>query len=195
MSLRHAILGFLSVRPLSGYDLKKAFDASVAHFWQADQAQIYRTLAGLADAGLVAAETIAQTERPDRKLHHLTGTGRAELEAWLRAPTAPTPRREPFLVKLFFASTAAPDALLPLVDAELAAAEAELATLRAVAAANTPGWQHGAAPPLGPLLSLWNGLAVVRAHRDWLRAVRALLAAEGAAAPRVVGALLELQDG
>ena len=33
MSLDHAILGFLSYEPMSGYDLKKLFDQSVAHFW------------------------------------------------------------------------------------------------------------------------------------------------------------------
>ena len=53
MSLRFAILGFLSVRPFSGYDLKRAFDQSVRHFWTADQAAIYRTLGELESKGLV----------------------------------------------------------------------------------------------------------------------------------------------
>ena len=47
MSLKHAILGFLGYTSLSGYDLKKAFDGSVQHFWPADQSQIYRPLAQL----------------------------------------------------------------------------------------------------------------------------------------------------
>ena len=45
MSLEYAILGFLSYKPFSGYEMKKAFDNSVRHFWYADQSQIYRTLA------------------------------------------------------------------------------------------------------------------------------------------------------
>jgi len=45
MSLPHAILGFLREQPLTGYALKtQRFDVSVANFWPADQAQIYRTL-------------------------------------------------------------------------------------------------------------------------------------------------------
>ena len=36
MSLKHAILGFLSLQPMTGYDLKKAFDQSVRHFWPAN---------------------------------------------------------------------------------------------------------------------------------------------------------------
>ena len=39
MSLKHAILGFLSFKALSGYDLKKAFDNSVRHFWTANRAK------------------------------------------------------------------------------------------------------------------------------------------------------------
>jgi DNA-binding PadR family transcriptional regulator len=66
MSLRQAILGFLSIRPLSGYDLKRTFDQSVRHFWSADQAAIYRMLGELEADGLVEYERIAQETRPDR---------------------------------------------------------------------------------------------------------------------------------
>ena len=44
MELKHAILGLLSIRSASGYDLARAFAGSVAHFWHADRSQIYRTL-------------------------------------------------------------------------------------------------------------------------------------------------------
>ena len=44
MSLENGILGFLAIRPLSGYDLKKLFAYSASFFWPADQAQIYRAL-------------------------------------------------------------------------------------------------------------------------------------------------------
>ncbi len=52
MSLETGILGFLSMKPLSGYDLKRLFNMSAAYFWPADQAQIYRTLKKLTDHGL-----------------------------------------------------------------------------------------------------------------------------------------------
>ena len=60
MSLEYAILGFLNYRPLSGYDLKKVFDNSVRHFWPADQSQIYRTLARLAEQGYVEQEIVSR---------------------------------------------------------------------------------------------------------------------------------------
>ena len=79
MSLEHAILGFLNYRPFSGYDLKKVFDSSVRHFWAADQSQIYRTLARMAKKGFAEQEIIEQTDRPTRKLYHITAEGRTEL--------------------------------------------------------------------------------------------------------------------
>lgn len=58
MSLRHALLGLLSERPASGYDLLKLFDTSLAAVWPATQSQIYTELTKLAASGLitVAAE-------------------------------------------------------------------------------------------------------------------------------------------
>ena len=58
MSLKHAILGFLSFKPLSGYDLKKAFDNAVRHGGPANQSQIYRTLTQMTKEGLLEKEVI-----------------------------------------------------------------------------------------------------------------------------------------
>ena len=61
MSLPHVILGFLQYAPATGYDLKKTFDATVRHFWPADQSQIYRTLAQLVEQGRGEMEEIVQS--------------------------------------------------------------------------------------------------------------------------------------
>jgi PadR family transcriptional regulator, regulatory protein AphA len=102
MSLDYAILGFLSYHPYSGYDLKKIFDSTVQHFWQADQSQIYRTLARLTEQGLVEMEKIAQTDRPDRKVYHITDPGRKELLNWLSALPPMQENRSAPLVQVFF---------------------------------------------------------------------------------------------
>lgn len=170
MSLRHAILGFLSIQPFSGYDLKRYFDASIRHFWSADQAAIYRALTELAADGLVEQERIAQTARPDRKVYHLTPSGRSALDGWLATPTTPVARREPLLVKLFFAGRLAPEALTQLLEAERQSVEAELQGYREIVASirETPGTSDDATL-VGPLITLTNGIAAGVAHRDWLR--------------------------
>ena len=103
MPLEHAILGFLTYRPLSGYDLKKFFDESVRHFWSATQSQIYRTLARMAETGWVEMEHIEQEDRPDRKVYHITDEGLDELRHWLTTPLDLPAIRHKWLVQVFFA--------------------------------------------------------------------------------------------
>jgi len=103
MSLKYAILGFLGYAPFSGYDLKKAFDVSIQHFWPADQSQIYRTLATLEEEGWVEMELVQQDNRPDKKVYHITQAGREELHCWLSAPPPLEQVRRASLIQVFFA--------------------------------------------------------------------------------------------
>ncbi len=103
MSLEYAILGFLNYRPYSGYDLKKIFDASVQHFWPADQSQIYRTLARMSENGWVEIEVVPQSSRPDRKVYHITGAGRTAWQQWLTSPLPPQDNRSADMIQVFFA--------------------------------------------------------------------------------------------
>ncbi len=112
MSLEYAILGFLAYKPLSGYDLKKKFDNSVQHFWSADQAQIYRTLARLAEQGLAEVEVVEQSQRPDRKVYHITPAGREELRLWLAGPVPSHDSRSASLVQIFFSGQLSDEQLL-----------------------------------------------------------------------------------
>lgn len=102
MSLSHAILGILTINPMSGYDLKhQIFDQSIAHFWQADQAQIYRTLDKMQADGWVTSETTIQDDRPNKKVYSITDAGMVELRAWLMTPQPLPVRREAYLIQLF----------------------------------------------------------------------------------------------
>ncbi len=103
MSLRHALLGFLSYMPQTGYELKNVFDVSVRHFWPADQSQIYRTLGQMYDEELVSLELVKQQERPDRKVYSITEAGRAELHRWLTSGPPMQEARSAPLIQVFFA--------------------------------------------------------------------------------------------
>ena len=103
MSLEYAILGFLNQHPYSGYDLKKIFDATVRHFWVADQSQIYRTLSRMNEKDWVEIELIPQESRPDRKEYHITQAGKDELRRWLTTPLPPEPNRSADMIQVFFA--------------------------------------------------------------------------------------------
>ena len=104
MSLKHALLGFLNYGPHTGYEIKKVFDISVAHFWSAELSQIYPSLKTLESEGLVEMKVEVQADRPNRKVYSITDDGRRELIDWLGKPAEPDQVREPLLVKLFFAA-------------------------------------------------------------------------------------------
>lgn len=179
MALRYALLGFLSLRPLSGYDLKRLFDTSVQHFWTADQAQIYRTLAHLAEEGLVEVRVIEQDKRPDRKEHRLTGAGLTELDAWLRSPLESVPVREPFLLRLFFAGRLPQAEVSALLSARKAEAEELLGVLEGLLA-EVSVRLSGRTPDQSQRLqvaTLDHGIRHVRTELEWLESLGAQIKA------------------
>ncbi|HLJ80572.1 MAG TPA: PadR family transcriptional regulator [Ktedonobacterales bacterium] len=101
-TLRYIILGLLGAHPMSGYDIKRAFDRSLATYWNAGNSQIYTTLKALAARGLVSSELIVQEGRPNRRVYTLTPAGRAELDAWLGEDVPGRFTKDEFLTKLFF---------------------------------------------------------------------------------------------
>lgn len=101
-TLRYIILGLLGTRPMSGYDIKQAFDRALASYWNAGNSQIYTTLKSLSDAGLVESEVIVQKRRPNRKVYRLTPEGQEELDGWLREGVPERFSKDEFLTKLFF---------------------------------------------------------------------------------------------
>src|SRR2546422_4759407 len=101
-TLQYIILGLLGARPMSGYDIKRAFDRALASYWNAGNSQIYTTLKKLSDAGMVKVEVIVQTSRPNRKVYHLTESGQAELDRWLQEEVPERFSKDDFLTKLFF---------------------------------------------------------------------------------------------
>ncbi len=122
MSLAHAILGFLQQEERTGYDLKTScFDRCIAHLWSADQAQIYRTLDKLVEQGWITCTLEIQHDRPNRKVYSVTEAGKAELIRWLQCPQPLPTVREPLLIQLFFAAQLPNEAIIHLLEQQLAA--------------------------------------------------------------------------
>ncbi len=101
-TLRYIILGLVWTHPMTGYDIKQAFDRALASYWNAGNSQIYTTLKQLSQAGLVESEIIVQTTRPNRKVYRLTPAGQVELERWLEEDVPERFNKDDFLTKLFF---------------------------------------------------------------------------------------------
>lgn len=99
MSLRYAMLGLIAHGPRTGYDIKREFDNSVGHAWNASSSQIYPALHELQRSGLVTVRDDGPSSR--RSVYFITEEGRRELDGWLSSPTELKMRRDPFLLKVF----------------------------------------------------------------------------------------------
>lgn len=120
MSLDNGILGFLSMRPMSGYDLKKLFDMSAAYFWPADQTQIYRTLKKLVREELIELKEQKKGETVDRKVYAITDKGRAEkLKQLQQNAVDDFISRDLFLMQLFFSGALSREERLGFLDDQL----------------------------------------------------------------------------
>lgn len=106
MSLKHALLGLLSERPASGYDLLKRFDTSLANVWPATQSQIYTELTRLAGSGLI---TVAAEGPRGRKEYALADEGLAELRHWLTETKPQRNTRSDVLLRVFFLGVLTPE--------------------------------------------------------------------------------------
>ena len=168
MILSRIILGLLAIAPMSGADLKRHFDTTVNHFWSADKAQIYRTLAALVEDGLAVVTVVPGTTAPDRQEHRLTDAGRAALVAWLDADLDRQPERDAFIARLFLAESLDDEGVGRLLERRRAAALERLDALQAIEAAAGPARSRGEHLRLA---TLDHGLRHLRTELEWLDTV------------------------
>lgn len=135
MPLEHAILAFIEYQPMSGYDLKKFFDVSVAHFWSATQSHIYKALEGLEKKGWAESQVIPQEGKPNRKEYQITDEGRIELRRWLVTPLPLDPVREAALIQIFFSHFSSNEEIAALFEARMKEITEHLHILKNVAQA------------------------------------------------------------
>jgi len=173
MSLEFAILGFLNYHPYTGYDLKKIFDSSVRHFWPADQSQIYRTLARLTELGYVEMEKIAQEDRPDRKVYHISDSGRSELIKWLSGPPPMGEPRSAPLIQVFFAGQLSDEEILAKFEGFAEMMRAVLNTYHQVPNQLGPFQEEITSPRehFFWMLTLENGLRSMQASLEWAESI------------------------
>src|SRR5512133_1617133 len=97
-----AVLGLIALKPRSGYDIKRAVDRSIRHFWAASYGQIYPELKKLEEAGWIAGKDADRGAR-SRRVYRITAHGRRELEGWLHGYDTRIELRDESLLRLFFA--------------------------------------------------------------------------------------------
>ncbi len=100
MLINYAILGILSYKPLSGYDLKKLMQEISFMYWTGNNNQIYKTLLELNNEGYVTNEIYNQTGAPAKKIYTITEAGLSELKRLSLEIPQPLELKKSFLVQL-----------------------------------------------------------------------------------------------
>lgn len=139
----YAMLGLLSLRPWTTYELTQQVQRSLRDLWPVAERQLYEVPKALVAKGLATARKERTGERP-RTVYRITAKGRRALRDWLAQPSGDVALRSEALLKAFFAEQAAdPRSSL------LATIEQIRASARAAADAQTALYEATLADPGG----------------------------------------------
>lgn len=106
----YALLGLLSLKPMTGYDMKKWVEAALSHFWKTSYGQIYPTLSKFVEDGLATVEKLETEKGPSSKLYSITEKGLDALKVWLSIEVEDFNNKDEKLLKFFFSD------LLPIEE-------------------------------------------------------------------------------
>jgi DNA-binding PadR family transcriptional regulator len=173
-----AVLGALSIMPMSGYALREEIKNTLGHFWSESFGQIYPALAELQRDGLVEREDGA-SGRSSR--YNITATGTARLRELLAEPAQQNKPRNGVLLRLFFGRQLGPEACRQLVLETRAQAEQQLSAMRD-ARAELAGGGLGENTRYA-LITVAAGERSAQATIDWAADALALLADPDGAPP------------
>jgi DNA-binding PadR family transcriptional regulator len=180
----YVVLGLVSIRPMTGYDLAAYADRSIGNFFPLTRSHIYSELDRLGRLGLLEATEVEQENAPTKRVYEITPAGHDELRGWLDGPAVKEERsRSLFLVRIFFGDRLSPEQLADLLDGFESAAVLRRDHLAAMAEklADRPGSVFRRSTAL-------FGLHREQANLDWVAEVRPLLlAAARAATPGQAG--------
>ena len=98
----YAILGLLSLRPWTTYELAQQMDRALGRFWPRAESKLYEEPKKLVAHGLAEASTELVGKR-SRTVYSITADGRRALEAWVRAPGSGPIIEFEQLIKVFYA--------------------------------------------------------------------------------------------
>ena len=184
MALRHALLATLLEGEASGYDLSKAFDASVANFWMATPQQLYKELEAMELQGLVTARVVEQDRRPNKRLYRPTEAGLAVLRDFTAQPAKIAAIRDELLVKVQAADIGDSAAVRTAITHRLDLSRAKLARydrMRArLLAGRTEEEYFAQVDRVGPYLTLMRGRAFEKENIRWAEWALKVLEKRGA---------------
>jgi PadR family transcriptional regulator, regulatory protein AphA len=133
-----AVLGLLSVRSWTTYELAKQVQRSLNWFWPRAERKLYDEPKALVAAGLATARKEYTGQRAST-VYDITPAGREALRAWLGVPPAPRSAEFEAMLQVFFADAGSLQQLRSTLDAVEADSVRRLQDLAAMAAPVSEG--------------------------------------------------------
>jgi PadR family transcriptional regulator AphA len=163
-TFRYFILGLLSQKPMSGYDIKRFLESLSWLIGSPSFGGLYPALHALHKDGLVTVDLQLRDGKPPRKIYGPTESGRRALKEWIGQPANSSAPLKGFLMRLILADSYPPAGLI-----------AHLQQRRAQVAASQVDLQKTAESPektnLGQRLALEYGVALAASELAWLDSV------------------------
>lgn len=117
MTIDYAILGMLSWKPLTGYDMKRMIQDSPIMYWSGNNNQIYKSLVQLLEKGFVTNEVKYQESAPNKKIYSITDSGKAALKEWVLSTEPEIPEiKKSFFIQLLWAGQLGTDEINELLS-------------------------------------------------------------------------------
>lgn len=170
------ILGLLLIRPMSQYDLLKAFSAGISLFYQASPGSIRRALTLLEKAGHIVREPSSEGGR-GRVAYSPTDAGRARFRTWMLEPLPTRNVETPALSRLYFLGmleASEREQVLAHIETAVEAAHQELVDLQSHVENQPIPDELSHLAPYGRA-TLDYGVAAHRMALDWFRDLRTRL--------------------
>ena len=168
--LRYAILSLLSDFRMTGYELARSFDSTVAHFWSAQTSQIYPELHRLEKEGLVRSSAVAQRGKPDKRPYSATAKGKKALKEWIQTSPEGFTVRDEMQIRAFNFGRMPLESSLRLLSERKRLHEGRIAHYHTlVQGLNAAGLEAGA--PIGERtgwrIALEAGIRTETAYVEW----------------------------
>ena len=161
----YAVLGSLTIRPMSAYDMKQFMKVSTNHFWAESDGQLYPTLKKCLANQLVTCLEEGAANHGIRKVYSITAHGRQTLKQWLESHTAQAVRRNEHLLKLFYGGNVDPQVSIHRLNQLLATAKEQVSIYEMIKMNMNQCGNH----KIYWMITLEYGLKITQAEIVWIK--------------------------
>ena len=126
--MEFVILGLLSLRAMTVYDINKALEKSISLFYSASFGSINAAVAKMLNKNWITSEEKIENGR-NKKILHPTLVGRQAFDEWLGSEIEQEKVKDPALTRLFFMGMLPIEERIPLLEKHLENLRQTLAAL------------------------------------------------------------------